>query len=94
MEEESDKELDELQEFIIKKKSLSSARDGIHAVMIYVDSSTNQNLQEYYEHLRNVREILIKEQQARSVQAKLDGFCKPALLRSKTSTTSESSIDV
>jgi hypothetical protein len=28
-----------------------------------------------------------------SVQAKLDGFFNPALLRSQTSTTSESSID-
>jgi hypothetical protein len=40
-----------------------------------------------------VREILIKEQQQRSVQTKLDRFFKPALLRSKISTTSEPSID-
>jgi hypothetical protein len=40
-----------------------------------------------------VREILIKEQQQRSVQTELDSFFKPALLCSKTSTTSESSID-
>jgi hypothetical protein len=59
----------------------------------YVDSSANQKLQEYYEHLRTVREILIKEQQQRSVHTKLDSFFKPALLRSKTSTTSASSID-
>jgi hypothetical protein len=50
-------------------------------------------LQEYYEHLRTVREILIKEQQQRSVQTKLDSFFKPALLLSKTHTTSGSSID-
>jgi hypothetical protein len=49
-------------------------------------------LQDCYEHLRNVREILIKEQQQRSVQTKLDSFFKSALLRSKTSKTSESSI--
>jgi hypothetical protein len=41
----------------------------------------------------NRREILIKEQQQRSVQTKPDSFFKPALLRSKTSTTSESTID-
>jgi hypothetical protein len=46
-----------------------------------------------FEHPRTVREILIKEQQQRSVQTKLDSFSKPALLRSKTSTTSESSTD-
>jgi hypothetical protein len=51
------------------------------------------NSNKYYEHLRTVREILIKEQQQRSLQEKLDSFFKPALLRSKTSTTSESSID-
>jgi hypothetical protein len=69
MEEESD---NELQEFTTKKKLLSSARDGIDAVINYVDSSTNQQLQEYYEHLRTVRDIRIKEQQQRSVEAKLD----------------------
>jgi hypothetical protein len=61
--------LDEPQEFIIKK-FLNSARNGKDAVINCVDSSTNQNLQEYYEHLRNVREILIKEQQQSSVQKK------------------------
>jgi hypothetical protein len=48
-----------LQESTIKKKLLSSAIYGIEAVINYVDSSTNQKLQEYYEHLRTVREILI-----------------------------------
>jgi hypothetical protein len=47
MEEESD---NELQESTIKKELLSSARDGIGAVLNYVDSSTNQKLQQYYEH--------------------------------------------
>jgi hypothetical protein len=94
MEEESDTELDELQESTIKKKLLSSARDGTDAGINYVDTSTNQILQQYYEHPRTVREILIKEQQQqRSVQTKLDSFFKPALLRSKTSTTPESSIE-
>jgi vacuolar-type H+-ATPase subunit I/STV1 len=93
MEEKSDNELDELQESTIKKKLLSSARDGIDAVINYIDSSTNKKLQEYYEHLRTVREILNIEQKQRSVQTKLDSFLKPALLRSKSSTTSKSSID-
>jgi hypothetical protein len=90
VEEESD---NDLQESTFKKKLLSSTRGSSDAVINYVDSSTNQNLQEYYEHLRTVREILIKEQQQRSVQTKLDSFFKPALLHSETSTTSESSID-
>jgi hypothetical protein len=47
----------------------------------------------YYEHLKTVREILIKEQQQRSVQTQLDSFFKPALLPSKTNTTSESPMD-
>jgi hypothetical protein len=49
-------------------------------------------LQEYYEHLRTVRDILIEEERQRSVETKLDSFFKPALLLSRTSTTSESSI--
>jgi hypothetical protein len=93
MEEELENELDKLQESTNKKKLLSSARDGTDAVINYVDSSTNQKFQKYYEHPRNVREILIKEHQQRSVQTKLDSFFKLALLHSKTSTTSESSID-
>jgi hypothetical protein len=90
MKEESD---NELQEFAIRKKLLSSAISGIDAVITYVDSSTDKKLQEYYEHLRTVREILIEEQQQMSVQTKCDSFLKPALLCSKTSKTSESSID-
>jgi hypothetical protein len=81
MEEESDNELDKLHDSAIRKKRFSPARDGIVAVINYVDSSTNKKFQEYYEHLRTVREILIKEQQQRSVQTKLDSFFKPALLR-------------
>jgi hypothetical protein len=46
-----------------------------------------------FEHLRNVRKILIKLQQQMSLQTKLDSFLKPSLLRSKTSKISESSVD-
>jgi hypothetical protein len=41
MEDESDNELNELQESIIKKKLLSSTRGGTDSVINYVDSSTN-----------------------------------------------------
>jgi hypothetical protein len=92
MEEESDNELDGLQDSTIKKRH-SSSKDGTDAAINYVDSSANKKFQGYYEHLRTVREILIKEQQQRCVQTKLDSFLKPAVLRSKTSTTSASSID-
>jgi hypothetical protein len=57
LEEGSDIELNEPQEFTIKL--LSSARDSIDAVISYVGSSTNRELQAYYEHLSTVREILI-----------------------------------
>jgi hypothetical protein len=43
--------------------------------------------------MRKAMESLAKEKQQRSVQTKLDSFFKPASLRSKTITTSESSID-
>jgi hypothetical protein len=43
--------------------------------------------------VRTVREILIKEQQQMSLETKLGSFFKPALLSSKTNTTSESSMD-
>ena len=63
MEEESHNEVDEPQEYKITKKLLSQARDGIDAEINHVGSSTNRELQAYYEHLRTARKILIKEQQ-------------------------------
>ena len=54
MEEGSDNELDEPQESTIKKKLLSSVRDGIDAVINYRGSSRNRELQAYCEHLRNM----------------------------------------
>lgn len=81
MKEAIDKELDEPQEEL-----LSSARDGIDAIINYVGSSTNKKLQAYYKHLRTVREILIKEQKQRSVHTVLDSFFKLALSCSKTRT--------
>ena len=79
MEEGSDNELDGPQEYTMKNKHLSSATDGIDAEINYVGSSTNQELQAYYEHVRTVRYILTKEQQQRPVQTKFDCFFKPAL---------------
>jgi hypothetical protein len=74
MKEATDKELDAPREEL-----LSSAGDGIDAVINYAGSSTNKKLQAYYKHLRTVREILIKEQQQRSVHTVTDSFFKLAL---------------
>ena len=78
MDEGSDNELDETQETTIKKKLLSSTRNGNDAVINFVGSSTNQELQayEYYAHLRTSSEILIKEQHQRSVHQNFDNFFK------------------
>lgn len=86
VEEGSDNDLDEPQEYARRKKFLGLERDGIDVLINYVGCSTNRELQAYNEHLRIVREILFKEQQQRSL-------IKPALLRSKTHRTSESSVD-
>jgi hypothetical protein len=93
IEEESDNELDELQEYKIEKKHLSSSKDGIDAAVNYVDSLTNQKLPECDEHLGTMMESLIIEQQQRFVQTKFDTFFKPPLLCSKTNATSEFSVD-
>jgi hypothetical protein len=61
MEEGSNTELDESHESTMKKKLLRSARDGIDAVINYVGSSATRELQACYEHLKTVREFLIKE---------------------------------
>jgi hypothetical protein len=41
----------------LRRNFLAISRDGIDAVINYVDSSTNQKLQGYYEHLRTARDI-------------------------------------
>jgi hypothetical protein len=79
VEERSDNELDSSQASTVKNQLRNSAIDGIAAVILYVVSLTNQELQAYYEHLRTVRDIIIKEQQQNLVQAKLDSFFKPEL---------------
>jgi hypothetical protein len=48
-------------------------------------------LQAYYEHF--VRAVIVKDEQWRSVQTKLDSFLKLVLLCLKTSTTFELSVD-
>jgi hypothetical protein len=83
-------ELDEPQETTTKKKLLSATRNGNNAVINFVGSSTNQELQAYDEHLRTVSEILNKEQHQKSVHQNFYSFSKPTLLHPKTS--SESSI--
>ena len=82
----------ESQESTTKMKLLRSTRNCNDAVIKFVGSSTNQELQAYYEHLTTVSEILIREQHQRSVHQNSDNFFKPTLLHSKTSTSSESSI--
>ena len=53
----------------METKHLSSAKDDVHAIINYVGSSTNQELQACYEH--SVREIPTKEQKQMSVQTKV-----------------------
>ena len=92
MEEGSDNELDESLLSTMKKGFLGCTRDGTDVVISYVGSSTNRELQTYYEHLRIVREILIKQHE-RFVSTELGGLFKSSLFRSKTSTPSLSFID-
>ena len=63
----------------VKNQLRKSAIDGISAVMNCAVSLTNQELQVYFEHLRTVRDIFVKEQQQKSFQAKLVSFFEPEL---------------
>ena len=54
VEERSHNELDKPQESTIKNKLRNSAIDGIDAVINYVVSITNKELEACYEHLRTV----------------------------------------
>jgi hypothetical protein len=72
VEERSDNKLDKSQESTIKNQIRNSAIDDIGVVINYVVYLTNQEFQAYYEHLRTVRDVFFKEEQQKSVQAKLD----------------------
>jgi len=62
----------------------SSSRDCTDAVVNYLVSSTNRELQEYYANIIiTARKFLIKESQQKSVQTKPNSFFKPELLVQK-----------
>jgi hypothetical protein len=80
LEDDSDNELDESLLSTLKKKFFSCARDGTDAVISYVDSSTNRELQTCYEYQRTMRGDH-KEQQQSYAQKELTSLFISALLR-------------
>jgi hypothetical protein len=83
-------ELDGPKEFKIKTKHLSSATDGIDAEINYVGSSTNKELQAYYEQVRTMTYFLTQEQQPNRQSLTVSSNYVITL---QTSTISGSSID-
>ncbi|KAK4328333.1 hypothetical protein Pmani_001254 [Petrolisthes manimaculis] len=66
---------DKVEEVAIKPK-LSRVRESLDVLINYVDLCDSSNIQGYYEHLRTLRELVIREQYQRVKQSKLDTFFK------------------
>ncbi|KAK4329010.1 hypothetical protein Pmani_000611 [Petrolisthes manimaculis] len=82
---------DEEKEVAIKPK-MSLVRESIDILLNYVDLCDNYNIQGYYEHLRTLRELVIREQHKRGKQTKLDTFFKRKTPEPQPSTSKDSSV--
>ncbi|KAK4308671.1 hypothetical protein Pmani_019642 [Petrolisthes manimaculis] len=82
---------DEKKEVAIKPK-MSLVRESIDILLNYVDLCDNYNIQGYYEHLRTLRELVIREQHKRGKQTKLDAFFKRKTPEPQPSTSKDSSV--
>jgi len=64
------------EEEVVPKPKMSSVRESLDVLINYVDVCDNSTIQCYYEHLRTLRELVIREQYQRRKQLKLDTFFK------------------
>lgn len=60
-----------------KKEKLSKVREWIDNLISFVDATENRGIQMHYEHLRILREEIIREQYRGGKQLKIDRFFKP-----------------
>ena len=58
---------------------MADVRDGIDLLLRYVNTRSYREAKAYYNHLRSLREIIIREQYQALSQTRLDKFLKPAV---------------
>lgn len=70
-------EQDELDDSIKSKPKLGEIKDHLNVVLKFVEDNDDENISAYYEHLRHLRELLIREINAKGKQPKISSFFKP-----------------
>lgn len=77
----------EEEETAVPKTKLSVIRSHLDDIITFMDNSSDIEIQLYYTHFRNFRELIIKKQQTSKVQSKLDGFFKAGSPKTSASTS-------
>ncbi|XP_050527960.1 tigger transposable element-derived protein 7-like [Daktulosphaira vitifoliae] len=70
-------EQDEVDDSIKSKPKLGEIKDHLNIVLKYVEDNDDEKISAYYEHLRHLRELLIREINAKGKQQKISSFFKP-----------------
>jgi len=70
-------EQDEVDDSIKSKPKLGEIKDHLNIVLKYVEDNDDENISAYYEHLRHLHELLIREINAKRRQQKISSFFKP-----------------
>lgn len=58
------------------RPKMSDVREALDTLITFVDLDSNPEVQAYYEHLRTLREVIIRQQYQRGKQLKLDQYLK------------------
>ncbi|XP_060846462.1 tigger transposable element-derived protein 7-like [Rhopalosiphum padi] len=67
---------DEADDNVNPKPKLGEIKDHLNIVIKYVEDNNNENISAYYEHLRHLRELIIKEINVKERQPKISSFFK------------------
>jgi len=65
---------DEADDNVNPKSKLGEIKDHLNIVIKYVEDNNNENISAYYEHLRHLRELIIKEINVKERQPKNSNF--------------------
>ena len=67
----------ESEEEVVVRPKTAEVHDSIDTLLKYDDVTTNRDIQGYCQHLRTLRELIIRGQHQSGKQLKLDSFFKP-----------------
>lgn len=84
---ESEEENNEEEETKCPKIKLSTVRSHLEDLITFIDDSSDNEIQPYYTHFRNFRELIIKKQRTSKEKIKHEYICKTELPKPSASTS-------